>query len=64
MKEEEATPFADLLFKMLEYLPHKRISAQESLRHPWLKMPKNLNFRLNEAEIKKKLSSMNKNHNN
>jgi len=57
MRENEAQVFANFLNGMLEYYPHKRTTAQQALRHPWLKMPKNLNYKLSEQEIKKKLSS-------
>ena len=35
---------------MLEYFPLKRVSAQNSLRKKWLKMPARLDFKMNEEE--------------
>lgn len=34
---EDKTNFIDLLLKMLEYVPEKRISAKDALLHPFFK---------------------------
>ena len=36
---------------MLEFYPERRISARELLRHPWLTMPPNYDYLMNETEI-------------
>ena len=41
------------MLPMLDYYPLKRASAQQSLRHPWLKMPPNYDFKMNEEESEK-----------
>ena len=38
---------------MLEYYPQKRASARELLRHPWLTMPADFDFKISEIEIEK-----------
>jgi len=35
MSEAEAKVFADLLVKMLDWDPSKRLSTKEVLNHPW-----------------------------
>lgn len=45
---------ASFLKPMLTYYPHKRMTAQQALRHYWLKMPARADFKLTEIEIKKK----------
>jgi len=48
---------------MLNYYPHKRISAQNALRHSWLNRESNPNFKLTEAEIKKKMQTQGRHQN-
>ena len=38
---------------MLEYYPQKRASARDLLRHPWLTMPADFDFKISEIEIEK-----------
>ena len=33
---EQATQFSAFLLPMMEYIPEKRASAADCLRHPWL----------------------------
>ena len=53
-KEKEAQAFSDFLMPMLEYYPDKRASARELLRHPWLNMPPDFDYKISEIEIEKK----------
>ena len=53
-KEKEAKAFSDFLMPMLEYYPDKRASARELLRHPWLNMPPDFDYKISEIEIEKK----------
>ena len=53
-KEKEAQALADFMMPMLEYYPDKRASARELLRHPWLKMPADFDYKISEIEIEKK----------
>ena len=50
IKEEEASALSSFLLPMLEYQPEKRITAQEALKHPWLYMPSNYDYYMNEKE--------------
>ena len=50
-KEFEAQALTDFLMPMLEFYPERRISARELLRHPWLTMPPNYDYLMNETEI-------------
>ena len=52
-KEKEAEALADFMKPMLEYYPQKRASARELLRHPWLNMPADFDFKISEIEIEK-----------
>ena len=52
-KEKEAEALADFMKPMLEYYPQKRASARELLRHPWLTMPADFDFKISEIEIEK-----------
>ena len=52
-KEKEAEALADFMKPMLEYYPHKRASARDLLRHPWLNMPADFDFKISEIEIEK-----------
>lgn len=36
---------------MLHYSPYKRISAQDCLKSPWLTMPNNENYKMNERDV-------------
>ena len=51
-KEKEAKALTDFIMPMLEYFPEKRATARQMLKHPWLNMPPNFNFLMNEDEIK------------
>ena len=50
-KETEAQALTDFLLPMLEFYPERRASARELLRHPWLTMPPNYDYLMNETEI-------------
>jgi serine/threonine-protein kinase SRPK3 len=50
VQHEEAFALADFLIPMLHFEPSKRATAQEALRHPWLNMPRNYNYRMTELE--------------
>ena len=50
-KEFEAQALTDFLMPMLEFYPERRASARELLRHPWLTMPPNYDYLMNETEI-------------
>ena len=51
--EDEAKALNDFLLPMLEYYPSKRATAKQMLGHPWLKMPPNFDYLLNEENIEK-----------
>ena len=53
-KEKEAQALTDFMMPMLEYYPERRASARELLRHPWLKMPADFDYKISEIEIEKK----------
>ena len=53
-KEKEAKAFSDFLMPMLEYYPDKRASAKELLKHPWLNMPADFDYKISEIEIEKR----------
>ena len=53
-KEKEAKAFSDFLMPMLEYYPDKRAGARELLKHPWLNMPPDFDYKIGEIEIEKK----------
>ena len=53
-KEKEAKAFSDFLMPMLEYYPDKRAGARELLKHPWLNMPPDFDYKISEIEIEKK----------
>jgi len=48
IKEDEAQAFADFLLPMLEWNHEARASAEEMLKHPWLDMPANYEFKYTE----------------
>ena len=50
-KEFEAQALTYFLLPMLEYYPERRASARELLRHPWLTMPPNYDYRMSDTEI-------------
>ena len=50
-KEFEAQALTDFLLPMLEFYPERRASARELLRHPWLTMPPNYDYRMSDTEI-------------
>ena len=35
---QEAVLFSDLLLRMLDFLPDRRATAAQCLKHPWLKL--------------------------
>ena len=53
-KEKEAKALSDFLMPMLQYYPYKRATARELLRHPWLSMPPNFDYKISDIEIEKK----------
>jgi len=59
---EEAIALGEFLKPMLNFYPHRRIQAKDALRLPWLSMKSGPNFKLTEAEIKKKMQSQGRNH--
>ena len=63
-KENEAKALTDFIMPMLEYYPEKRVSARQMLRHPWLKMPPNFQYIMNDDEIKNYNNKNKKNNNN
>ena len=65
IKEEEATALADFLLPMLTWNHETRASAQEMLKHPWLDMQDNYDFKYTDREyevmlLKKGLKKGNK----
>ena len=50
IKEEEATALADFLIPMLSWNHETRASAEEMLKHPWLDMEPNYDFKYSERE--------------
>ena len=51
IKEEEAQLLADFLLPMLSWNHETRASAQEMLKHPWLHMPDNYDFKYTDREF-------------
>jgi serine/threonine-protein kinase SRPK3 len=49
----ESEALADFLIGMLTWYPDRRATAQEMLDHPWLKMPRNDNYKLSDEEYEK-----------
>jgi len=64
MKPAEAEAFSSFIMPMLEYYPLKRASAQECLRNPWFKMPKNFEYKMNEEEYNQMLAARQANQDN
>jgi len=61
-KENEAQALNDFLLPMLRYFPDERCTAQEALRNPWLNMPDNFDYQMNEREYQSMIM-INKNKN-
>lgn len=45
--------FESFLLPMLEFYPSHRATARQCLSHGWLQMPSDLNYKMNEQEVKK-----------
>lgn len=52
IKEDEAQAFSDFLVPMLNWSGDKRASAQEMLKHPWLSMEDNDDYKMTEEQYK------------
>lgn len=50
IKEEEAQALADFLIPMLNWNHEDRASAQEMLKHPWLSLSDNYDYKYTERE--------------
>ena len=50
IKEDEAQSLADFLLPMLDWNHETRISAQEMLKHPWLDLPDNYDFKYTDRQ--------------
>jgi serine/threonine-protein kinase SRPK3 len=50
LSEVEAQQLSSFLLPMLKYKPENRSSAQAALRHPWLNMPSNYDYRITNDE--------------
>ena len=44
--------------KMLTWYPDTRATAQEMLDHPWLKMPANYDYKMNDEEYEKMMNEV------
>ena len=53
IKEDEAQAFADFLLPMLRWHHDRRATAQEMLKHPWLNMEDNYDFKYEKKEYEK-----------
>lgn len=53
IREEEAQAFADFLLPMLEWHHDRRATALDMLKHPWLNMPDNYDFKYTKKEYEK-----------
>ena len=53
IKDEEATALADFLIPMLTWNHETRASAEDMLKHPWLDMEPNYDFKYTELEFDK-----------
>ena len=49
-KEDEAQSLADFLLPMFTWNHESRASAEEMLKHPWLNLPDNYDFKYSERE--------------
>ena len=63
-KQKEAKALSDFLMPMLEYYPYKRATARQLLRHPWLSMPPDFDYKISDIEIEKKKMIENNINNN
>jgi serine/threonine protein kinase len=54
-REQEAQAFADFLTLMLNWNPDKRLSAQQMLEHPWIKMASNYDIKMTDEEFQEYL---------
>lgn len=61
LKDEEATPFADFLLRMLHWHPENRETAQELLEHPWLTMERNDDPKMSDDEYEEMMLKINEN---
>jgi len=50
IKEDEAQAMADFLLPMLDWNHETRASAQDMLKHPWLNMKDNYDFKYSDRE--------------
>jgi len=50
IKESEANQLADFLLPMLSWDHENRATAQQMLKHPWLDMPDNYDFKYSQRE--------------
>lgn len=57
-REEESKGLADFLLAMLTWYPEKRATAQEMLEHPWLKMPRNDDYKMGDDEYEKMMTKI------
>jgi serine/threonine protein kinase len=53
IKPEEAKQLSSFLLPMLAWHPHERASARKMLEHPWLSMPSDYNYQLDELDFRK-----------
>jgi serine/threonine-protein kinase SRPK3 len=53
IKESEAIALTEFLMPMLNYYPERRATAQEMLNSPWLNMPANFDYSMNEREYER-----------
>lgn len=53
IKEDEAQAFANFLLPMLEWHHDRRATAQDMLKHPWLNMEDNYDFKYEKKEYEK-----------
>jgi len=53
IREDEAQALNDFLLPMLDWHHDKRASAEEMLKHPWLDMAPNYDFKYSEVEYQK-----------
>lgn len=55
-RPSESEALSDFLSQMLTWYPDKRATAQEILEHPWLKMPRNDDYRMGDEEYEQMMS--------
>lgn len=51
IKQDEAVALEEFLLPMLRWQHDKRATAQEMLKHPWLNMPANYDYKYSEKEF-------------